>query len=59
MTKRCHQCSGRFGLVRYRWVGYQFCRKSCLNDFLTKRARELADFKRWIAVTARGSPSSG
>jgi hypothetical protein len=38
-----------FGLIRHRWWGYQFCKKKCLNDFLAKRAQQIARVKEWLA----------
>jgi hypothetical protein len=47
-----HTCStcgtDRFGLVRQEWLGYQFCSKGCLADFLAKRARQIEQTKRWL-----------
>jgi hypothetical protein len=31
--KRCYQCDGRFGLIRYRLALNQFCSRRCLNKY--------------------------
>jgi len=30
MTKRCHTCERKFGLIRHSYGFKQFCRKKCL-----------------------------
>jgi hypothetical protein len=47
--ERCHACNRQFGLIRHRWWGYHFCKKKCLNDFLAKRAQQIARVKEWLA----------
>jgi len=37
--KRCHQCNGRFGLVRYRFELKQFCSKRCLLEYRAHSGR--------------------
>ena len=32
-TKRCHSCSGPFGLIRHRFALKQFCSKQCLDQY--------------------------
>lgn len=48
MMKLCSQCNGRFGLIRHRWLGYQFCTKGCLQHFLALRSRQIEQMKRWL-----------
>jgi hypothetical protein len=35
--KRCHNCGGRLGLVRYRYYTLRFCAERCLKAW--KRAQ--------------------
>jgi len=39
---RCHQCNGRFGLVRYRLAQKQFCSKPCVRKFKAAKEREVS-----------------
>jgi hypothetical protein len=41
---RCTQCHGKFGLIRHRWWGSQFCSKKCQQSFLCERERA----SRWL-----------
>jgi len=45
---RCDTCGGPFGLTRQKWLGYQFCCTTCMEDWLAKRQREIESFKRWF-----------
>jgi hypothetical protein len=47
--KRCDSCGGRFGLTRQKWLGYQFCRKACKDDFLAKIVRQREQLKGLLA----------
>jgi hypothetical protein len=47
--QRCHACNRAFGLIRHRWWGYHFCKKTCLNDFLAKRAQQIGRMKDWLS----------
>jgi hypothetical protein len=47
--QRCHACNRQFGLIRHRWWGYHFCKKTCLNDFLAKRAQQIGRMKDWLS----------
>ena len=40
--KRCHQCEGKFGLVRYHYVRYSFCSQRCLTIFKNRLAAEIS-----------------
>jgi hypothetical protein len=46
--QRCHACNRQFGLIRHRWWGYHFCKKTCLNDFLAKRSQQIGRMKDWL-----------
>jgi hypothetical protein len=52
--KNCAHCGGKFGLTRHRWFYYQFCKKSCLEDFLAKLAREKDRLRKWIGFLKSG-----
>jgi len=30
---RCHQCGGKFGLVRHRYLWHPFCSQRCVEHF--------------------------
>jgi hypothetical protein len=47
--QRCHACNRQFGLIRHRWWGYHFCKKTCLNDFLAKRSQQIGRMKDWLS----------
>ena len=32
-TRRCYQCNGRFGLVRYELINKTFCSKRCFDKY--------------------------
>jgi hypothetical protein len=51
--KRCYQCHGRFGLIRYRFAQKQFCSKQCVSKFKVSAEREASRLKGWIAFLAR------
>jgi hypothetical protein len=51
--KRCYQCNGRFGLIRYRFAQRQFCSKQCVGKFKASAEREASRLKGWIAFLAR------
>ncbi len=31
--KRCHQCGGKFGLVRYNFLRQAFCSRRCMDRY--------------------------
>src|SRR5664280_2515892 len=33
VVKVCHQCGGKFGLVRHHYLRYSFCSRQCLECF--------------------------
>jgi hypothetical protein len=33
VVKVCHQCGGKFGLVRYHYLRYSFCSRLCVERF--------------------------
>jgi hypothetical protein len=49
----CHRCNGPFGLVRHRSWGYQFCKKTCLKDFLAMRSQQILRMKEWLGLSHR------
>jgi hypothetical protein len=51
--KRCYQCHGGFGLIRYRFAQKQFCSKQCVTKFKVSAEREASRLKGWIAFLAR------
>jgi hypothetical protein len=48
MSKRCHQCGGRFGLTRQRWYQYQFCCMKCRSRFLDELAADRERIRKWL-----------
>jgi len=52
MKTKCDFCGRPFGLVRYRWGRYRFCRKRCERVFREHRDRELGVFQllKWLRV---------
>ena len=40
MTKRCHTCERKFGLVRHSYRLKQFCRKKCEAAYFDERRKE-------------------
>jgi hypothetical protein len=52
--KLCAHCGGKFGLTRYRWFNYQFCKKSCLEDFLDRLGRDKAKLRKWLGYLRTG-----
>jgi hypothetical protein len=41
VLKRCHQCGGKFGLVRYYYMRHPFCSRRCAERFKTPLATEI------------------
>jgi hypothetical protein len=39
--RRCDFCSGRFGLVSYRFFGKRFCRKRCRRDYVAAQLQKM------------------
>ena len=50
---RCHQCNGRFGLIRYRLALKQFCSKKCFSKFKVAAERDVSRLKQWGEFLAR------
>jgi hypothetical protein len=47
--RHCANCgTTKFGLIRHKWYGHQFCRKKCLNVFLDKLANDKKQFLKWL-----------
>jgi hypothetical protein len=42
VLKRCHQCGGKFGLVRYYYLRHPFCSRRCLERYKTPLAAEVS-----------------
>jgi len=40
-VKACHQCKGKFGLVRYYSHGHAFCSRVCVQRFKQRMAAEV------------------
>lgn len=60
MTKlenRCAYCGGRFGLVSHQCWRLRFCRKACKDNFLAKKAKDLAYMRKWLGCLFRGRTS--
>jgi hypothetical protein len=53
--KRCDQCNGRFGLVRYRLAQNQFCSERCLRKYKTANEGRISRLKGWVDFLARKS----
>jgi endogenous inhibitor of DNA gyrase (YacG/DUF329 family) len=51
--KYCAQCGGKFGLIRQRWHGYQFCSKKCRATFLENFSREKELVRAWLEAQKR------
>jgi hypothetical protein len=49
-TKRCHSCSGPFGLIRHRFALKQFCSKQCLDQYKGNIESQASRSKQWIDV---------
>jgi hypothetical protein len=41
VVKVCHQCGGKFGLVRYHYLRNSFCSRQCLQCFKQRQAAEV------------------
>jgi hypothetical protein len=41
LMKRCHQCGGKFGLVRHHHLRHPFCSLRCLERFRRPAAEEV------------------
>jgi endogenous inhibitor of DNA gyrase (YacG/DUF329 family) len=54
-TRHCDNCgNSNWGLIRQRWIGYIFCSTACKAEFLSKRARQIEDLKRWLGYLTPG-----
>lgn len=42
VLKRCHQCGGKFGLVRYYYTRRPFCSRACVDRFKSPLAEEVS-----------------
>ena len=51
--KRCFQCNGRFGLIRYRHGLKHFCSKKCLNRYKSDTERKISRIKEWTDFLAQ------
>jgi hypothetical protein len=57
-VNRCHQCEGRFGLIRHRYALRQFCSKDCLHEYQLERERKVTRIKQgadFLGRERRGS----
>jgi len=43
--KRCHQCGGKFGLVRHHYLRHPFCSRRCVERFRRPVAEEILRHK--------------
>ena len=41
VVKVCHQCGGKFGLVRYHYFRHPFCSRLCVERFKKRQAAEV------------------
>jgi hypothetical protein len=57
MSKRCHTCERKFGLIRYSYGFKQFCRKKCLQKYKEGSKLELCRRRGWFYLWARGADS--
>ncbi len=59
--KRCFQCKGHFGLVRYRLASQQFCSKRCLDQYKSdiRAANELVKLIRKLRWTKMEEEAKG
>jgi hypothetical protein len=55
MTKRCHTCERKFGLIRHSYGFKQFCRKKCLQKYKEGSKLELSLRRGWFYLLPRGS----
>ena len=51
--KRCFQCNGRFGLIRYSHALKQFCSKRCVNKYKADTERKNSRIKEWRDFLAK------
>ena len=51
--KRCFQCNGRFGLIRYRHGLKHFCSKRCVNTYKSDTERKISRIKEWTGFLAQ------
>jgi len=47
--KRCCECGGRFGLIRYRLAQRSFCSKQCRDKYRAETERKASRIKEWTA----------
>jgi hypothetical protein len=45
--KRCFECNGRFGLIRYRLAQKSFCSKQRRDKFRADTERKVSRIKKW------------
>jgi uncharacterized paraquat-inducible protein A len=50
--KRCCQCNGRFGLIRYRLAQKSFCSRQCREKYKSDSDRKISRMKAWTAFLA-------
>jgi hypothetical protein len=51
--KRCFQCNGRFGLIRYRYGLKHFCSKRCVNTYKSDTERKIFRIKECTVFLAQ------
>ena len=51
--KRCFQCNGRFGLIRYRYGLQHFCSQRCVNKYKSDTERKISRIKEWTVFLAQ------
>jgi len=44
---RCMRCAGKFGLIRHRWWGYEFCSLKCKEAHIEEIARTREQLRQW------------
>lgn len=50
--KRCYQCNGRFGLIRYRLAHKNFCSKQCRDKYRTDTEHKVSRIRKWTEFLA-------
>jgi hypothetical protein len=53
----CDYCGGSFGLVRHRWWGSRFCKRSCREQYLRELALDRERLTRWLGLPRKRSRS--
>jgi hypothetical protein len=53
----CDLCGGHFGMVRYRWWGNKFCKRTCKDTYLHEAALDRDKILCWYGRLREASRS--